>query len=36
MQPAIAQRWFSWPNIAILSPVPIVTALLAWCGMAMR
>jgi cytochrome d ubiquinol oxidase subunit II len=28
-QPAIARRWFSWPNIAILSPVPIVTALLA-------
>jgi cytochrome d ubiquinol oxidase subunit II len=28
-QPAIARRWFSWPNIAILSPVPIVTALIA-------
>jgi cytochrome d ubiquinol oxidase subunit II len=26
LQPAIAQRWFSWPNIALLSPVPIVTA----------
>jgi cytochrome d ubiquinol oxidase subunit II len=25
----IAQRWFSWPNIAFLSPVPIVTALIA-------
>jgi cytochrome d ubiquinol oxidase subunit II len=25
----IAQRWFTWPNIAILSPVPIITALLA-------
>jgi cytochrome d ubiquinol oxidase subunit II len=27
--PGIAQRWFSWPNIAFLSPVPIVTALIA-------
>ena len=26
----IARRWFSWPNIALLSPVPIITALLAW------
>jgi cytochrome d ubiquinol oxidase subunit II len=26
----IAQRWFSWPNLLILSPVPIITALLAW------
>jgi cytochrome bd ubiquinol oxidase subunit II len=26
----IARRWFSWPNILFLSPVPIVTALLAW------
>src|SRR5690348_6392279 len=25
---AIAQRWFNWPNIAFLSPVPIVTAVL--------
>ena len=23
------RRWFSWPNIALLSPVPIVTALVA-------
>ncbi|HWK46661.1 MAG TPA: cytochrome d ubiquinol oxidase subunit II [Stellaceae bacterium] len=28
--PAIAVRWFSWPNIAFLSPVPIITALLAY------
>ncbi len=28
-RPDIAQRWFSWPNIAFLSPVPIVTALIA-------
>jgi cytochrome d ubiquinol oxidase subunit II len=27
--PRIAQRWFSWPNIAFLSPVPLVTALVA-------
>jgi cytochrome bd ubiquinol oxidase subunit II len=26
----IERRWFSWPNIALLSPVPIVTALTAW------
>jgi cytochrome d ubiquinol oxidase subunit II len=25
----IAQRWFSWPNMLYLSPVPIATALLA-------
>ena len=28
--PDIARRWFSWPNIAFLSPVPIITALLAF------
>ena len=28
--PEIARRWFSWPNVALLSPVPIVTALVAW------
>jgi cytochrome bd ubiquinol oxidase subunit II len=26
----IAQRWFSWPNMAWLAPVPIATALLAF------
>jgi cytochrome bd ubiquinol oxidase subunit II len=26
----IAQRWFAWPNILFLAPVPVVTALLAW------
>jgi cytochrome d ubiquinol oxidase subunit II len=26
MNARIAERWFSWPNIAILSPVPLVTA----------
>jgi len=25
----IARRWFSWPNIAYLSPVPVLTALAA-------
>jgi cytochrome bd ubiquinol oxidase subunit II len=27
MNPDIAARWFSWPNLAYLSPVPLVTAL---------
>jgi cytochrome bd ubiquinol oxidase subunit II len=27
---AVAARWFSWPNILILSPVPIATAAAAW------
>jgi cytochrome bd ubiquinol oxidase subunit II len=26
----IADRWFAWPNILYLSPVPIATAILAW------
>src|SRR5215472_13353203 len=33
----IARRWFSWPNIALLSPVPIVTAIvviLEWRALA--
>jgi cytochrome bd ubiquinol oxidase subunit II len=28
--PRIAARWFGWPNIAYLAPVPLVTALVAW------
>ncbi len=28
-QADIARRWFSWPDIAFLSPVPIATALIA-------
>ena len=35
----IAQRWFSWPNIAFLSPVPVITALIAvgeWYALARR
>ena len=27
--PGIARRWFSWPNIGLLAPVPIITALIA-------
>jgi cytochrome d ubiquinol oxidase subunit II len=27
--PGIAARWFSWPNIGYLAPVPIITALIA-------
>jgi cytochrome d ubiquinol oxidase subunit II len=30
MNPEIAARWFTWPNIAWLSPVPVVTALVAF------
>jgi cytochrome bd ubiquinol oxidase subunit II len=30
MEPDIARRWFSWPNIAFLAPVPLITALLAF------
>jgi cytochrome d ubiquinol oxidase subunit II len=26
----IAERWFSWPNIGFLSPVPLLTALVAY------
>ncbi|HZH28408.1 MAG TPA: cytochrome d ubiquinol oxidase subunit II [Azospirillaceae bacterium] len=29
LHPQIVERWFSWPNILLLSPVPIVTAVLA-------
>ena len=35
----IAQRWFTWPNLAYLSPVPAITAVLAvtcWRGLAGR
>lgn len=28
-QPAIAMRWFSWPNIIYLSPIPVYTGILA-------
>jgi len=28
--PHIAQRWFSWPSIGYLSPVPIITAIVGY------
>jgi cytochrome bd ubiquinol oxidase subunit II len=28
--PHIATRWFSWPNIAFLAPVPLITLALVW------
>lgn len=34
--PRIAERWFVWPNILLLSPVPVLTAfaaLLCWRGL---
>ena len=31
MSEEVAQRWFTWPNIGFLSPVPIATALVAFC-----
>jgi cytochrome bd ubiquinol oxidase subunit II len=37
--PRIAVRWFSWPNMLYLSPVPLITAALAiscWRGLAGR
>jgi cytochrome d ubiquinol oxidase subunit II len=30
MDPDIARRWFSWPNIVYLSPVPVITAAIAY------
>src|SRR5215470_5661613 len=30
LEPRIAERWFSWPNIAWLAPVPVATAVIAW------
>jgi cytochrome d ubiquinol oxidase subunit II len=30
MNEDVARRWFSWPNIALLAPVPIATALAAF------
>jgi cytochrome d ubiquinol oxidase subunit II len=30
MSDQISRRWFSWPNILLLSPVPIATALVAF------
>ena len=30
MDADIAHRWFAWPNIAFLSPVPVITAIIAF------
>jgi len=30
VDPGIAARWFSWPHIALLSPVPLIAAALVW------
>jgi cytochrome d ubiquinol oxidase subunit II len=30
IDPTIAHRWFSWPNMAFLAPVPIITAVIAF------
>jgi cytochrome d ubiquinol oxidase subunit II len=32
VDPHIAARWFSWPNVAYLAPVPLITAALIWCA----
>ena len=29
LSPALRQRWFSWPNVAYLSPVPLLVAMIA-------
>lgn len=36
MSPEIAARWFAWPNLAYLAPIPMATALaagLVWAGL---
>lgn len=30
LEPAYAQRWFRWPQVVFLSPVPVATALFGW------
>jgi cytochrome d ubiquinol oxidase subunit II len=30
LNPSIAMRWFSWPNLAYLAPVPILVAATLW------
>lgn len=29
-EPGIAARWFSWPNMLFLAPVPLITVALGW------
>ena len=31
VNPGVAERWFSWPNLAYLAPIPTATALLIAC-----
>jgi len=31
--PRIAERWFAWPNLLLLSPVPVLTAAVAFWGL---
>jgi cytochrome bd ubiquinol oxidase subunit II len=36
VDPTIAERWFSWPNIVLLAPVPVLTAaIVAGCWFAL-
>ena len=30
LHPKVLERWFTWPNMAFLAPVPIVTAGIAY------
>ena len=30
VDPNVMQRWFSWPNLGFVAPVPIATAVVAW------
>ena len=32
LHPRFAERWFSWPGLALTSPVPLLLLLLAWRG----
>jgi cytochrome d ubiquinol oxidase subunit II len=37
IQPQIMERWFAWPNLLLLSPVPVITlALFAWLLRALK
>ena len=37
VQPQIQQRWFAWPNLLLLSPVPVITlALFVWLLRALK
>jgi cytochrome bd ubiquinol oxidase subunit II len=29
MSPAVAARWFSWPNFALFAPVPVLSGVIA-------